>query len=239
MPTTSMSFRARKCFVAALQIGIDVVDDRELRTRFISGRAEHVVDSTYTSARHVSKPSLVSTSTAYMNLPATNSARVITGIGARTYCCSRCRPLIRRIVISAGKVVGESVYSIEQANAEPLAAAVRLEDHRADIEIAARGSKQPVMASNKDRPWGSSSRRLRARRTCAPCRSRGRAGGPLNDVTAMSCQPSKYSGAQFGRVAMTRGCARSELPPNWWTPLLSSEGSGKVSNGPGTASFYG
>ena len=30
-----------------------------------------------------------------------------------------------------------------------------------------------------------------------------------------------------------------ETPPNWWTPLLSSDGSGKVSNGPGTASFYG
>ena len=30
-----------------------------------------------------------------------------------------------------------------------------------------------------------------------------------------------------------------ELPPNWWTPLLSSDGSGKVSNGSGTASFYG
>jgi len=31
----------------------------------------------------------------------------------------------------------------------------------------------------------------------------------------------------------------SEAPPNWWTPLLSSGGSGKVSNGPGTSSFYG
>jgi hypothetical protein len=31
----------------------------------------------------------------------------------------------------------------------------------------------------------------------------------------------------------------TELPLNWWTPLLSSDGSGKVSNGPGTASFYG
>jgi len=30
----------------------------------------------------------------------------------------------------------------------------------------------------------------------------------------------------------------AELPPNWWTPLLSSDGSGKVSNGPGTASVY-
>ena len=30
-----------------------------------------------------------------------------------------------------------------------------------------------------------------------------------------------------------------DAPPNWWTPLLSSGGSGKVSNGPGTASFYG
>ena len=30
-----------------------------------------------------------------------------------------------------------------------------------------------------------------------------------------------------------------EAPPNSWTPLLSSGGSGKVSDGPGTASFYG
>jgi hypothetical protein len=30
-----------------------------------------------------------------------------------------------------------------------------------------------------------------------------------------------------------------EAPSNWWTPLLSSGGSGKVSNEPGTASFYG
>jgi len=30
-----------------------------------------------------------------------------------------------------------------------------------------------------------------------------------------------------------------EPPSNWWTPLLSSGGSGKVSNEPGTASFYG
>ena len=30
-----------------------------------------------------------------------------------------------------------------------------------------------------------------------------------------------------------------EPPSNWWTPLLSSEGSGKVSNGPGTSSVYG
>ena len=31
----------------------------------------------------------------------------------------------------------------------------------------------------------------------------------------------------------------NEAPSNWWTPLLSSGGSGKVSNEPGTASFYG
>jgi hypothetical protein len=30
-----------------------------------------------------------------------------------------------------------------------------------------------------------------------------------------------------------------ESPSNWWTPLLSSGGSGKVSNEPETASFYG
>jgi hypothetical protein len=31
---------------------------------------------------------------------------------------------------------------------------------------------------------------------------------------------------------------KGEAPPNWWTPLLSSEKSGKVSNGPGTASIH-
>jgi putative transposase len=31
----------------------------------------------------------------------------------------------------------------------------------------------------------------------------------------------------------------ADLPPIWWTPLLSSGGSGKVSNEPGTATFYG
>ena len=30
-----------------------------------------------------------------------------------------------------------------------------------------------------------------------------------------------------------------EPPPNWWTPLVSSGGSGKVSNGSGTASLHG
>jgi hypothetical protein len=34
------------------------------------------------------------------------------------------------------------------------------------------------------------------------------------------------------------GYKHVEPPPNWWTPLLSSEGSGKVSNGPGTSSIY-
>ena len=35
------------------------------------------------------------------------------------------------------------------------------------------------------------------------------------------------------------GRHKIEAPSNWWTLLLSSGGSGKVSNGPGTASFYG
>jgi hypothetical protein len=31
---------------------------------------------------------------------------------------------------------------------------------------------------------------------------------------------------------INRGDVGGEPPPNWWTPLLSSEGSGRVSNGP-------
>src|SRR4051812_33392842 len=43
-------------------------------------------------------------------------------------------------------------------------------------------------------------------------------------------RPVRDPGAQ-ARVVALKGEGLSELPPNWWTPLLSSEGSGKVSNG--------
>src|SRR5215213_6169824 len=35
-----------------------------------------------------------------------------------------------------------------------------------------------------------------------------------------------------GKLYVTSSVITSELPPNWWTPLLSSDGSGKVSNEP-------
>jgi hypothetical protein len=44
---------------------------------------------------------------------------------------------------------------------------------------------------------------------------------------------------ECGSVASSqRGLPRVEAPLNWWTPLLSSGGSGKVSNGSGTASIH-
>src|SRR6266481_2776419 len=45
--------------------------------------------------------------------------------------------------------------------------------------------------------------------------------------------------APYGVPAQQGYGGYPEPPPNWWTPLISSDGSGKVSNGPGTASFYG
>jgi uncharacterized membrane protein YccC len=42
-----------------------------------------------------------------------------------------------------------------------------------------------------------------------------------------------------GRLSALPDQATPEPPSNWWTPLLSSEGSGKVSNGPGTSTIYG
>ena len=42
-----------------------------------------------------------------------------------------------------------------------------------------------------------------------------------------------------GEADFLRAVAEAvEASPNWWTPLLSSEGSGKVSNEPRTASIY-
>jgi hypothetical protein len=45
--------------------------------------------------------------------------------------------------------------------------------------------------------------------------------------------------AALARVAAPDGEGAREAPPNWWTPLLSSEGSGKVSNESGPSSIYG
>ena len=45
------------------------------------------------------------------------------------------------------------------------------------------------------------------------------------------------AGSKIG-VCTFQGGVNAEAPPNWWTPLLSSEKSGKVSNGPGTASIH-
>jgi hypothetical protein len=50
--------------------------------------------------------------------------------------------------------------------------------------------------------------------------------------------PTKRS-TDFVALLDQLGAAYDELPPNWWTPLLSSAGSGEVLNGSGTASFYG
>ena len=48
-------------------------------------------------------------------------------------------------------------------------------------------------------------------------------------------KPRRLSASEM-RTWPQAGC---EAPSNWWTPFLSSGGSGKVSNEPGTASFYG
>ena len=160
-----------------------------------------------TSAGHSSNPSLVSTSTAYMNLPPTNSARVITGAGARSIAATDAG-LDRRVVILAGEMVRESVSGMEQANAEPLAAAVRLEDHRAGVEMAAGSGQQLVFASDEDRPWGTDAggfeRGVLARLADFEV-ERTRA---VDDAAAMSRQPRKHGGGQFGRVAMLSGVRR-------------------------------
>src|SRR5205085_12568057 len=59
---------------------------------------------------------------------------------------------------------------------------------------------------------------------------------PFTRSGAIWRSASRRSQARSKNSAMARRC---EPPPNWWTPLISSDGSGKVSNGPGTASFYG
>jgi putative transposase len=48
-----------------------------------------------------------------------------------------------------------------------------------------------------------------------------------------------YRSKRTGQAVLTKRIREIEAPSNWWTPLLSSGGSGKVSNEPGAPSFYG
>ena len=59
----------------------------------------------------------------------------------------------------------------------------------------------------------------------------------MPDKISTETQLARLLGATPLQIELT--LVRIEPPSNWWTPLLSSGGSGKVSNEPGTASFYG
>jgi hypothetical protein len=69
------------------------------------------------------------------------------------------------------------------------------------------------------------------------------AGSPASNTSMMRMAEPQHGHdlrAVGGSQAASSGSGTggAEAPPIWWTPLLSSDGSGKVSNGPGTASVY-
>src|SRR5688572_3191752 len=102
-------------------------------------------------------------------------------------------------------MIGESISGMEQANTEALAAAVRLENHRAFVEVAPRGGQQLIFTSDEDCPWGTDAggfeRGVLARLADFEV-ERTRA---VNDAAAMSRQPRKHGSSQFGRIAMIAG----------------------------------
>ena|SRR6516165_2753052 len=59
------------------------------------------------------------------------------------------------------------------------------------------------------------------------------------DPIAQGRTGDRAEARMLAEAAVIAYFGNSEAPPNWWTPLLSSGGSGKGSNGPGTSSFYG
>src|SRR5215472_8511666 len=70
-------------------------------------------------------------------------------------------------------------------------------------------------------------------------------GSPRLAIAALT-EPRAMLDSHSGKPSPDRSSLSSrvkeyldEAPSKWWTPLLSSGGSGKVSNEPGTASFYG
>ena len=65
---------------------------------------------------------------------------------------------------------------------------------------------------------------------------------PLNlPLDCKHAHVSQFTSDDFTGTLERHGVTISmdEAPPKWWTPLLSSRWSRKVSNGPGTASIHG
>src|SRR4051812_24836461 len=101
---------------------------------------------------------------------------------------------------------------MEQANAEPPAAAVRLEDHRAAIEVATRSCQQLVLASNEDRSWGTDAGNLERGVLARLADFEIERTRAVNDAAAMSRQPRKHGGGELGCIAMVSAVRRGAHP---------------------------
>src|SRR4051812_19969685 len=114
----------------------------------------------------------------------------------------------RRLIVSAGEMIGESVSGMEQTNAEPLSAAIRLKDHRAGVEMATRSGQQLVLASHEDRPRGTEAGGFERGILAGLADFEVERARAVNDAAAIPCQPRKHGGGQFSRIAMISAVRR-------------------------------
>ena len=103
---------SKECLVAVLQTGIDVVNDRKLRARLISGRAERVADRAIIGRAQFKPLACVDLDGIHELAP--DELGASDHRGRRLYILlQQMQAIDRRVIILAGQIIRESVSSME------------------------------------------------------------------------------------------------------------------------------
>src|SRR5205823_6901281 len=111
----------------------------------------------------------------------------------------------RRLVVGIIEIAGESIGALEQPDAEALAAAVRLQDHRTGVEMATRRRSEVLLPGDQHGSRGANPGRFQRGILPGLADFEIERARSVDDTPAMPGQPSQYRGGKFGGGAVDAG----------------------------------
>ncbi len=198
----------KKLLETVLQRGVDVFDDREFGARLFSGGAESIADGADIGRAQLEAVAGIDLDRVHE--PAADE------LGASDQRCrggdvllQEMQAVDRRLVIRAVEVVAERSRAEEQPHAEPLAAAVRLEDERAVAEMLPRRLDEQLLAGNEHSPRRANAGVFEGSVLARLADLEVERAAAVDGAAPVAFEPSQHRGGQFGCVAMVPGVRRS------------------------------
>ena len=137
-----------------------------------------------------------------------NSARVISGAGRADVLLQQVHAVDRRLVIRAVEIVGERVGGLEQPHAEPLAAAVRLQDERAAGKALPRRCDQQLLAGDQHGVRRADAGGFEGGVLARLADFEVERAAAVDDAAAVPLEPGQHRRRSARRRSDGRGCAR-------------------------------